>query len=439
LQLSRRKFLILSGKIILLLGLGSLFPRLAAAASSTLPIEALRQLITNDPRTSRTIMWQSKIPLEGCRLQYKKGDEPSQSLPVTMESLTEDRVTNYYYTAYLRSLTPGTTYHYRIWFGNTPTSWQDFTTAPAETTDFSALIFCDSQCGHSYESWQQAFHTAWNRHPEAHFFADMGDLVDNGQQEWQWQNFFAAIADELPRHLFAPVMGNHECYSLIWKFCRPRRYELSYNLPANNSPELQNYYYSFDYGPVHFMVLNTQMLELQDIHPDLLNQQKKWLRQDVKSHPARWQVVLMHKDILAYDEYQEGSKTMMSISDTGYAFMPLFDELGIDLVLTGHMHTYRNRGHIYHLQPADKGPVYIMSGPSGNQQYNVPADKIFDRSAIHQPTPQNYLLLSANNNNLTISSTTDGVTLTSVTDYVYKIETSSTLSSFNLVFTNAAS
>lgn len=403
LQLSRRRFLFLTGKIILLLGLGGFFPRLAAAANFSLPIEALRQLITSDPRTSRTIMWQTKTPLDDCRLQYQAGDAPSQSLPVMMESLTEDRVTNYYYTVYLRSLMPGTTYRYRIWQGNAATPWQEFSTAPAAIDEFSALIFCDSQCGQTYAGWGENFRTAWQRHPQAHFFAIIGDIVDNGQQEWQWQNFFAAIAQDLPQHLYVPVMGNHECYSLIWKFCRPRRYELSYNLPANGSPELQNYYYSYDYGPVHFIVLNTQMLELQDLHPDMLEKQKAWLRQDVKDHPAKWRVVLMHKDVLAYDEFQEGSKTMMSISDVGYAFMPLFDKLNIDLVLTGHMHTYRNRGHIYQLKPADKGPVYIMSGPMGNQQYNVPADKNFDKSAIYQPTPNNYLLLTASQEKLTVT------------------------------------
>ena len=404
----------------MLLGLGGIFPRLAAAASGTLPIEALRQLITADPRTSRTIMWQSKTPLEDCRLQYQTADGPLQSLPVNSESLHEDRVTNYYYTVYLKNLTPAATYHYRIWQGNIATEWQTFTTAPAEITDFSALIFCDSQCGQTYAGWGQNFRTAWQRHPYAHFFAIVGDIVDNGQQEWQWQHFFAATTDILPQKLFTPVMGNHECYSLLWKFCRPRRYELSYQLPANGSPELQNYYYSYDYGPVHFIVLNTQMLELNDIHPDLLEKQKAWLQQDVKNHPAKWRVVLMHKDVLAYDEYQEGTKTMMGISDAGYAFMPLFDELHIDLVLTGHMHTYRNRGHIHHLKPADKGPVYIMSGPIGNQQYNVPADKNFDKSAIYQPTPENYLLLSANAEKLTITCYTIAGELVETTELTHQ-------------------
>ena len=43
-----------------------------------------------------------------------------------------------------------------------------------------------------------------------------------------------------------------------------------------------------------------------------------------------------------------------------------------------------------------------MSGPSGNEQYHVPADETYDRSAIYQPSPENYLVLDANNSQLTI-------------------------------------
>ena len=412
--LSRRKFLTLVSQTAVMLGLSSLFPKLAAAG--TPPIEALRQLITSDPRTSRTIMWQSRVPLEDCQLQYRDSQGTLQHKPAIITSLQEDRVTNYYYTVYLKDLTPGTTYSYRIWQGNDVTGWQEFTTPPADINEFSALIFCDSQCGRTYASWGDNFRTVWQRHPEAHFFAINGDIVDNGQQEWHWHNFFAAVEGDLTAHLFVPVMGNHECYSLIWRPCRPRRYELSYSLPSNGNPALQNYYYSYDYGPVHFVVLNTQMLELAGIFPDLLVQQKAWLRQDVKQHRKKWQVVLMHKDILAYDEFQVNSKTLMGISDVGYAFMPLFEELGIDLVLTGHMHTYRNRGHIFKYAPASQGPVYLMSGPIGNQQYKVPEDKHFDKSAIYQPTPPNYLLLEASQERLTVTC------LTAAGDFVEKIE-----------------
>ena len=206
----------------------------------------------------------------------------------------------------------------------------------------------------------------------------------------------------------APVMGNHECYGLDWKFCLPRRYLASFSLPPNNSAKFQGCFYAFDYGPVHFIVLNTQELELHELLPGLLERQLHWLKQGTNKNHLPWQVVLMHKDIIAYDEYQLGTKQTGGISDIGHAFMNTFDNLGIDLVLTGHMHTYRNRGHIKDLQPAADGPVYILSGPAGNAQYNVPADKTYDRSAIYQPTPPNYLTLTATDKGLTVTGYTTG-------------------------------
>ena len=73
------------------------------------------------------------------------------------------------------------------------------------------------------------------------------------------------------------------------------------------------------------------------------------------------------------------------------------------------MHTYRNRGHIRAGKPAEDGPLYIMSGPSGNEQYTVPADSLYDRKAIAQPTRENYLLLEVTPHTLQISDyTVDG-------------------------------
>ena len=405
-ELTRRNFLKRCGQLLLVLGLENFAPSLAAAADGTLPIKYLRQIITENPAKSRTIMWQTTEELPECRLEYRSTYIPLKTHPVSCKKLTEDNTTNYYYTAELTGLTPAADYEYRIISGSHATGWHHFTTSPATVTAFSALIFCDSQCGQDYSVWTRTLTSAWQRHPEAHFFTDIGDLTDNGQLNWHWESFFTAMGDIPENHLFVPVMGNHECYSLDWKFCRPERYLDSFTLPKNGSSRYHGYYYSYDYGPVHFIVLNTQMLELNDFAPGLLQEQLNWLKQDVHNHQKPWQVVLMHKDILSYDEYQQGTKQAGGISDVGHAFMKAFDELPIDLVLTGHMHTYRNRGHIKNMKPAEQGPVYIMSGPAGNEQYHVPADETYDRSAIYQPTPENYLVLDASTTSLVIKDYT---------------------------------
>ena len=289
-------------------------------------------------------------------------------------------------------------------------------TKPPATASFKALIFTDSQCSNtSYEVWRNTLAAGWSRCPEAAFFADLGDLTDNGEADWQWEGFLSALAPYAARHPFVPVMGNHECYGLDWKNCLPRKYLSSFTFPGNGMSTFHGYFYNFIYGPVEFLVLNTQMLELDGFFGEghLLRTQLNWLK-DREAKPLPWRVVLMHKDILAYDEYQPGQDSACGFSDTGKALLPALEEAGIDLILTGHMHTYRRRGPLANFQASDTGPVCIMSGPAGDQTYQVPADPL-DMASIPQPTEPNYLILSASPERLSVECfTTSGKKVDSI-------------------------
>ena len=120
------------------------------------------------------------------------------------------------------------------------------------------------------------------------------------------------------------------------------------------------------------------MLELDEFFGQgkLLEAQILWLKRLLRQKKQPWTVVLMHKDILAYDEYQPGSGSSGSFSDTGRAFLPTLQKLGVDLILTGHMHTYRRRGPLEGWSTGKKGPICLMSGPAGNQCYTVPSDPL---------------------------------------------------------------
>ena len=272
---------------------------------------------------------------------------------------------------------------------------------------FQALIFCDSQCGYSYDVWEQTLSTAWAQFPRADFFTDIGDLTDNGEDDWQWQNFLDILTPYANAHPFYPVMGNHECYGQDWKNCLPRRYLKTFKFPANGTSRFHGYYYSFVKPPVQFVVLNTQMQELDEFFGPgrLLQAQLAWVKETLKNKTQPWTVVLMHKDVLAYDEYQASTGSTGGFSDVGRAFLPTLERLGVDLILTGHMHTYRRRGPIRNWQDSDSGPVCIMSGPAGNQEYYVPPDPL-DKAAIAQPTEPNYLVMNASPQSLTISCLT---------------------------------
>ena len=227
----------------------------------------------------------------------------------------------------------------------------------------------------------------------ADFFINMGDLVDNGEDHRQWEAWFDAVAGIIDRIPVAPLMGNHETYNEDWKIREPVAYLHEFALPANGSEEFAGRYYSFDYGPAHFIVLDTQTEEAADFHQGLLEAQQAWFREDVKKTDKTWKIVLMHKDPLQYriakrPERQEG------FSDEGRAWMPLFDEAGIDIVFSAHLHTYRNRGHIKDFQRDASGPLYILTGVAGNVRYpGLWVDHALDKVIAPQPETDNYLTL----------------------------------------------
>lgn len=407
--MTRRKFIQLISKA--LLSIGFTFPMLnnAVAKTNNHTLRFVRQIVTKDMTNSRVIVAESTNYLKNLSLVLTPIDNQNAlplKIKVDCSSLYLDNAQNYFYTARLTTIKPNTSYQYYFADENNSAVSSVYSLTAAHTKNsFNALIFADTQCGTSYDLWQENLVKAMRRHQNIDFAAILGDLVDNGESNWHWESFWSATADFFSHIPLAPVMGNHECYGLDWNFSLPRRFVHSFNLPANGSDKFKNYYYSFNYGKVHFIVLNTQMLELKNMHADLLACELDWLYADARSHNLPWQVILMHKDILAYDEYQAESNSTGGFSDVGRAFMAAFDELNIDLVLTGHMHTYRNRQRIKAFKPSTIGTTYIMSGPSGNETYTIPPDEL-DKKAIYQPTPPNYILLNASADRLTITDYT---------------------------------
>ena len=415
--MTRRNFIKLCTSALVALGLGRFVP----AAAASVRIKYPRQIITKNSATSRTIMWQGDGAREDATFLLKAPDGSETSFAPEANTLLQDDTTTTFYTVHLEKLQPAAAYQGTITMADEAASLP-IVTPPADLNSFTARFIDDSQCGETYAPFAQLLEKALARNPQASFLADIGDLTDNGQSAWHWDSFFAVLlASHAKDTPFVPVMGNHECYGLDWQFALPRRYLASFSVPDNGSRNFPGYYYSFDYGPAHFIVLNTQLTELDGLKPGLLQEELLWLKHDAASTKKPWKIVLMHKDVIAYDEYQPGTGHAGGISDVGHDFMKAFDALGIDLVLTGHMHTYRNRGHIYNEQPDRRGPVYLMFGPAGNERYTVPPDTTFDKVSLDQSDPnryRNYMTLTVTPAKLIATcfledgSTIDRVTLT---------------------------
>ena len=375
--------------------------REAEGSDAAVAITHIRQLVAADNKTARTIMWEGKVK-QPYTLEYRKqGSSDSRSVQAADSSFT-DKDSVIQYTARLDSLAPGSTYEYRINTAKNKGQWHKLHTEAG--AGFTALIFPDSQSA-DYSGWQQLARTAYQRHPDSAFYVNMGDLVDNGQDASQWRAWFNSVSvfsDALP---LAPVIGNHEAYSLEWKESLPASYTHLFNVPQNGLAKYPNQFYSFDYGSVHFVVLDTNFPEMKNFQPDLLADELPWLEKDLAASRAKWKVVLMHRDIFLYGFGPESGReqTQTHFLDFSYQLMPVFEKYKVDAVLTAHLHTYRRRVPLQSFAPAPQGAgiTYILTGVAGDVRYpKLWGDFAWDAATAPKPETANYMTLKADEQTL---------------------------------------
>ena len=329
----------------------------------------IRQVMTADPAHSRVIMWQSDYAVKEPVLEYRmEGKENGETVPVQAEKFTDGGKNTWIYRARISGLEPGQTYGYRIRDGKKATAWMSLKAFAGNT--FKALVFPDSQSA-DYSAWKATAQPAWQRNQDAQFFVNMGDQVDNGQDASQWNAWFDVVEPMAEKIPMATTVGNHETYDLNWKVRRPEAYMKLFNLPQNGYAQYPNRFYSFTVGDVHFVVLDTVFSEMKDLEPNLEQDEIQWFRKDMEQNRQKWNIVVMHKDPLRYAFNPATGRTGRDegIEQEGKVWMPLFDEYGIDLVLSAHLHTYRNRGHIRDFRHNPDGPLYILTGVAGDVRY----------------------------------------------------------------------
>lgn len=361
----------------------------------------VRQIVAADNKTARTIMWETKASSPDVKVEVReKGKSEIKDFPVKESNFTDDNRTRYIHESYVEGLKPSTSYEYRI-SNAASDEWTPLVTDNGEKT--KAILFPDSQSS-DYTDWDNMAKLATERNKDANFIINMGDLVDNGEHAAQWDAWFNALEPAMATIPLAPIMGNHETYDLNWKVRLPKAYLELFKFPNNGSKEFNNYYFSYDYGPIHFISINTIMNEIDPLKPGLLEEQLAWVRKDLAETKQPWKVVLIHKDVLQY-RFTRNEERKEGISDLGRILMPIFDEYQVDVVFSAHLHTYRNRGHIYNFEKNEKGPLYIITGVAGNVRYsNLWRSHSFDEYVAPQPERDNFLTITATKNDLDIKA-----------------------------------
>ena len=360
-----------------------------------------------DPRTTQTVTWKTDAAAAAGQVQYAEAAK-GYSLPRHAQTVTaalEPFSTNLgdmsIHSATLTGLRPGTRYVYRVGDGAAWSEPHTFVTAGAGGSTFKFLVFGDSQ-SINYEVWGTTLQQAYQANPDAVFLTNVGDLVDVGQDYAQWNAWFNAAQHVIDAIPIMPVTGNHETYTPEHRFSMPVFFTAQFKLPANGPEALQGQVYSFDYGDVHFVVLDSQAGEEGRFVPDMLAQQQSWLEKDLQATDKKWKIALVHKP-------PYNNKAPDGDSGIRRSFVPLFDKYHVDVVFTGHDHVYARTYPLYDsviVDSAAKGTVYVATGRSGTKTYKDTIAKEWDQffhDPVHEP---NYLTVEVKEHVLTVQAFT---------------------------------
>jgi len=334
----------------------------------------LHSMFGEDPKTTWNFTWQTLPNVASNSVQILEaayGNDFSSPLTKTVvperTSINNDdpeyiKVSQF--KARVTGLKPGTKYNYRVGSAEGYVTGS-FKTEPAIPRDFTFIHVSDSQSSTAsgYRQFGRVVSAIAEEYPDLEFFLETGDLIETIDREDEWRGFFDCVApyetswryfpesvlSPFTQYALVPVVGNHdqalgnEAASFRKHFTVPNNGAGGKTTPGTT--------YSFNYGNVHFVILNTE---------SNLADQKVWLDNDLKNNKQKWIIVATHKGI-----YGQGGKS--AFFD---AWASTLDSYEVDLVLNGHDHVYVRTYPMRRDQKTapGSGTIYLQTGGSGIKQ-----------------------------------------------------------------------
>ena len=288
----------------------------------------------------------------------------STLFPVASTNLSSDY---YQHVARLTGLSPSTLYEYDILVGGVDLNAQtdSLKTAPAVGSGtVSFVAFGDSGTGSSQQQ-QVAARLDTETFDFAMHAGDIAYANSSGTGPASHQTltdwFFTPYRNWLRQRPIFPSMGNHDSRATN---ANGRPYLDLYVLPQTAAgggfADHAERYYSFDYGPLHVIVLDTEFAFLD---PARLDAQLAWADADLAATTQPWKVALYHRS-----PYSAGGENGSEIPVRN-VFGPLFDRHGVHLSISAHEHDYERTIPLRDTQSDPSGTVYIATGGGGAPLY----------------------------------------------------------------------
>lgn len=341
----------------------TIVPRAPATTAGLLRQPYLQQVAEN----SAVIVWTTREP-SGGEVQYVSpaGTWGTRSPETRLFQASHTGLPHDYFQheARLTGLAASTRYAYAIVRSGTSLSTGDaFVTAPVSGSGTVRFIaFGDSGVGSAAQRQLAARMTADTFDLSLH----TGDVVygsstmHGGGSYAQYEPwFFDIYAPWLRSRPFFPSIGNHDD-----EVEQARPYRDLFVLPdgggASGYADHAERFYSFDYGPVHFVAIDTE-LAFRD--PARRQAQLAWLEQDLAATTMPWRVAYMHRSPYSAGGHHGSDLLVREL------ISPILERHGVQLALTAHEHIYERTLPLQEHTTVGGPVTYIVTGGGGASLY----------------------------------------------------------------------
>jgi hypothetical protein len=338
---------------------------LEVIADTALPAPALTRgaYLQMGTPNSVIVRWRTDNPSDS-RVRYgtRAGSLGAQADDPTLT--TEHSVT-------LTGLTPGTRYYYSIGSTTKILAGDDaghtFLTPPHVGTPVQTRVWVLGDAG-TGGTGALAVRNAYYNYAgttTTNLWLMLGDNAYTSGTEADYQSgVFQMYPEMLRSSVLWPSLGNHDtAESATHSLAYP--YYNIFTVPANGEAggvaSGTESYYSFDYGNVHFVVLDAQTSDRSPTGPMLT-----WLRNDLASNLQHWTIAFWHHP--PYSHGSHNSDTSSHLVQMRENALPILEAGGVDLVLSGHSHAYERSflldGH--YGTSSTLNPTMIKDGGNGS-------------------------------------------------------------------------
>ena len=326
------------------------------------------------------IRWATDAPSQG-RVWYGTGPD--------MALTQEEKIITCEHKVKLCGLTPDTKYYYSV--GSTRVEKGEteayFVTAPAKCQ--SELVrpiriwaVGDAGRGNDVAALVRDGYLKFTGARHTDLWLMLGDnAYESGTLEEYQQGVFDMYRSFLRNCCLWTAIGNHDAGSASSLLQTGPYYEL-FTLPtrgeAGGIASGTAAYYSFDYGNIHFICLDSYGSDRSPQGPMFT-----WLTRDAAASDKDWKIAFWHHP--PYTKGSHDSDVEAELIEMRAA-LPVVEDAGIDLVLSGHSHSYE-RSYLIdgHYGPSDSfTPEMKKDGGSGREDESGPYQKRY--SASHDGT-----------------------------------------------------